>query len=103
MARKQGSCADLLDFASAPRWRSAVFWASISFVVCHVIAMGTVPLATETAMPLDSDLLPQLLHFAAVFCRFTLPLGFVVGGLVTYLKSKRSQVAGHPRQAARDL
>jgi hypothetical protein len=89
MARRQGTSGDILDFTSTPRWRSAVFWASISFVVFHCIAMGTAPLASDAASDPNSDLLRQLIHFTAVFCRFTLPLILVVGGLVANLKTKR--------------
>ena len=53
--------------------------------------MSTMPLAYETTTDLNSDLLRQLIHFAAVFCRFTLPFGFMIGGLVAYRKIQQGR------------
>lgn len=77
---------DILHFASTSRSRSSVTLAAVSFAICHLAAMATGPAAGLAA---DSDLeIPrQLIHFAAEFCRFVLPLGFMVVGFATRAKS----------------
>jgi len=79
MAHKHG-LDDLLHFASAPRLRLAVTLAAVSFAICHVAVMATA--ATPNGITVDLDEIPrQLIHFAAVFCRFALPLGFMIVGM----------------------
>jgi hypothetical protein len=76
---------ELLNFVSTSRSRSTVTLAAVSFAICHLAAMATGPAAGGIV---DSDLeIPrQLIHFTAEFCRFVLPLGFVVAGFATRAK-----------------
>jgi hypothetical protein len=80
MAHKRGVLDDFLDFASTSRSRSTVTLAAVSFAVCHFAAIATAP-AGVTA-DLDVDIPRQLVHFAAVFCRFALPLGVMIVGMI---------------------
>jgi hypothetical protein len=76
---------ELLHFVSTSRSRSTVTLAAVSFAFCHLAAIATGPAAAVTA---DSELeIPrQLIHFAAEFCRFVLPLGLMVAGFATRAK-----------------
>jgi hypothetical protein len=76
---------ELLHFVSTSRSRSTVTLAAVSFAICHLAAIATAPAAGVTA---DSDLeIPrQLIHFAAEFFRFVLPLALMVAGFATRAK-----------------
>jgi hypothetical protein len=88
MALKYRIFDQLLHFASTSRSRATVTLAAVSFAICHLVAIGTVPAAGITA---DSDLeIPrQMLHFAAEFCRFVLPLGFMLAGFASRAGTRR--------------
>src|ERR1700674_617414 len=87
MALKSHFVDDILRLASASRSRSAVTVAAVSFAICHFIVMGTATANAATA-DLDAEIPLQLIHFAAVVCRFALPLGFMVLGFATHAKAK---------------
>jgi len=76
---------DLLHFASTSRSRATVTMAAVSFAICHLIVMGT---ANGTA-DLGIEIPRQLIHFFAELCRFALPLGVMVVGLIQR-RSKQS-------------
>ena len=82
MALKYRVFDELLHLVSTSRSRSTVTLAAVSFAICHLVAMGTGPAAGVTADP-DFEIPRQLIHFAAEFCRFVLPLGFMVAGITT--------------------
>jgi hypothetical protein len=73
---------DLLNFASSSRSRSMVTLAAVSFAVCHLVVMGTGAAPVSGSADLDLDIPRQLIHFAAELCRFALPLGVVVIGMI---------------------
>ena len=73
---------DLLSFASSSRSRSMVTLAAVSFAVCHLVVMGTGAAPVSGSADLDLDIPRQLIHFAAELCRFALPLGVVVIGMI---------------------
>ena len=89
MAHKREVLDDFLDFASASRSRSAVTLAAVCFAVCHFVVIATA--SAGVTADLNVDIPRQLVHFAAVFCRFALPLGAMVVGLV-HARSKHSAV-----------
>ena len=88
MALKSHFVDDLLRVASASRSRTAVTLAAVSFAICHFIVMGTANAAVTA--DLDAEIPLQLVHFAAVVCRFALPLGFMVVGFATHSKAVRA-------------
>ena len=94
MALKAHFVDDLLRFASASRSRSAVTLAAVSFAICHFIVMGTATANAAVTADLDAEIPRQLVHFAAVFCRFALPLGFMVAGFATHARAKEAGAAG---------
>jgi len=66
---------ELLEFTSQPKWRSAIWFAALSFAVCHIVAIAMPPVTLESA----------LIHFAAVLLRFLLPCAcFLVGVAAAY-------------------
>jgi hypothetical protein len=85
MALKSRVFDDLLHLASTSRLTSAVAFAAISFAICDLAVLETAP-AGVTA-DLDADIPRQLIHLAAVFCRFALPLAFMVAGFATRAKT----------------
>jgi hypothetical protein len=90
MALKSRFVDDLLRVASASRSRSAVTLAAVSFAICHFIAMGTATANAAVTADLDAEIPLQLIHFAAVVCRFVLPLGFMVAGFTTHARAVRA-------------
>jgi hypothetical protein len=89
MANKQGVWDTFLHSVSTSRSRSAVTLAAVSFAICHLAVLGTAPDPSGITADLDVEIPRQLLHFAAVFCRFALPLGFLVAGFATRAKTAR--------------
>jgi hypothetical protein len=81
MAVKSPVFDDLLHFASTPRSKSTVTLAAVSFAVCHLIVMGTYT-APASGSADDLEIPRQLVHFAAELCRFALPLGVIIIGLI---------------------
>jgi hypothetical protein len=94
MARKSHFVDDLLRFVSASRSRSAVTLAAVSFAICHLVVLGTATANAAATVDLDAEIPLQLIHFAAVVCRFALPLGFMVAGFTTHAKAKKAGAAG---------
>jgi hypothetical protein len=81
MAVKSQVFDDLLHFASTSRSKSTVTLAAVSFAVCHLVVMGTYA-APVSGTADDLEIPRQLLHFAAELCRFALPLGVLVVGII---------------------
>jgi hypothetical protein len=82
MAVKSQAFDDFLHFASTSRSRSIVTLAAVSFAVCHVVVMGSSPAPVSVITDLDAEIPRQLIHFAAELCRFALPLGVVIVGMM---------------------
>jgi hypothetical protein len=72
----------LLHLASTSRSRSAITLAAVSFAICHFVAIATMPAPAVVANDLDAEIPRQLIHFAAVFLRFALPLSVMVVGMI---------------------
>jgi hypothetical protein len=81
MAHKSPVVDDLLHLASAPRSRSVVMAAAVSFAVCHVVVLATAPAAIVSG-DLDAEIPRQLVQFAAVLCRFAVPFGILIVGMM---------------------
>jgi hypothetical protein len=88
MAHKYGVLDDLLHFVSASRSRSAVMLAAVSFAIFHLAVMATAP--GPAAADVDAEIPRQLMHFAAVICRFVLPLGFMLAGITAHARAAAS-------------
>jgi hypothetical protein len=68
----------LLHLAAAPRSRSVVTAAAVSFAVCHVVVLATAPGGGN----LEAEIPRQLIYFAAVLCRFAVPFGIMLVGMM---------------------
>ena len=91
MAPKSRIFDDLLNFASTSRSRSTVTWAAVCFAICHLVAMGTNAAAGGGA-DLAGEIPRQLIHFVAELCRFALPLGVMLVGMI-HGRSKQSSLS----------
>jgi hypothetical protein len=92
MAVKSQVFGDLLHFASTSRSKSTVTLAAVSFAVCHLVVMGTYAAPVSGTADLDLEIPRQLVHFAAELCRFALPLGVVIVGMIRG-RSKQSSLS----------
>ncbi len=91
MARKQNRIDDVLEFAATPRGRATVFWAAMAFAACHVAVL----LTAQSGLNPNDALQQQLLHFAAVLCRFVLPCAVMLTGVTAFVAGKlRGSVSG---------
>ena len=73
---------DLLHFASTSRSRTTVTLAAVSFALCHLVVLSTGSALAGAASDLQGEIPRQLIHFAAELCRFALPLGVMVVGMI---------------------
>jgi hypothetical protein len=83
----------LLHLASIPRARPVVTAAAVSFAICHLVVLATVPTSVAIANNLDVELPRQLVYCAAVLCRFALPLVIMVAGIAY----RRAGLSDEPR------
>jgi restriction system protein len=91
MARRQGLFDDLVEIGSKLPWRAAVLSAAVIFVVCHVIAIGTVPIAAaKTLADLGTVVQRQIAHQAATIFQYLLPIGLLIGAMLSYIKQSRT-------------
>lgn len=82
MAHKFRLVDDLLHLASTSRSRSVVTAAAISFAICHLVVLAASPASVAIAGNLDAEIPRQLVYFAAMLCRFAVPLGIMIVGMV---------------------
>ncbi len=87
MAHKFRLVDGLLRLASTSRSRSVVTAAAISFAICHFVVLAAAPASAAIAGNLDAEIPRQLVYFTAVLCRFAVPLGIMVVGMM-YGRSK---------------
>ena len=89
MAHKIRLVDDMLHLASTSRSRSVVTAAAISFAICHFVVLAAAPASVAVGGNLDAEIPRQLVYFAAVLCRFAVPLGIMIVGMM-YGRSKSS-------------
>jgi hypothetical protein len=82
MAHKIRLVDGLLHLASTSRSRSVVTAAAISFAICHCVVLATAPASIPIAGNFDAEIPRQLVYFAAVLCRFAVPLGIMIVGMM---------------------
>jgi restriction system protein len=83
---------DLLTLASRLPWKVSMGLAAISFIVLHIIAsnFGRAVTATSTA-DLGGVVIRQYIHVFAMLLQFILPVGFLVGAVVSLVKRSHSK------------
>ena len=82
MAHKFRLVDGLLHLTSTSRSRSVVTAAAISFAICHCVVLAAAPTSLAIAGNLDAEIPRQLVYFAAVLCRFVVPLGVMLVGMM---------------------
>jgi hypothetical protein len=93
MARPEHRIIDFAGFTATREWRFALTVAVISFLLFHGLAMATP--ATNHDLPLDqASFERQMLHFIAVFLRFTLPFACMMAAFGVYIKQRRASRPG---------
>jgi hypothetical protein len=88
MALKSRVFDDFLHFASTSRSRSTVTLAAVCFAICHLFVMGTGSAAADATAELQGEIPRQLIHFVAELCRFALPLGVMLVGMIQQRKRR---------------
>ena len=58
--------------------------AAVSFAVCHLVVIGTGAPSAGGSADLPAEIPRQLMHLAAELCRFALPLGVMVIGMIRH-------------------
>ena len=92
MARRQGVLDDLMHIGVKLPWRAAVLLAAGSFLVLHLIAVGTsAPAATTTLAGLGTAVGHQLIHTIALFLQYILPVGLLIGATIGYFKQSQAK------------
>ena len=89
MAHRYRLVDGLLHLASTSRSRSVVTAAAFSFAICHFVVLAAAPASVAAAGNLDAEIPLQVVYFAAVLCRFAVPLGIMIVGMM-YGRSKPS-------------
>jgi restriction system protein len=93
MARRQGGFSDFLDLASKLPWQVGCGLAVVSFLVLHftTIAFAGSPSAPSLG-EFGNIVVHQIVHTGAYLLQFVVPLGFLIGGAVSFFK-------GSPRRS----
>lgn len=82
MAHRLRLVNEVLHLASTARSRSVVTAAAISFAICHFVVLAAAPTSPAIAGNLDAEIPRQLVYFAAVLCRFAVPLAIMIVGMM---------------------
>jgi restriction system protein len=88
MAAFQGLIDDLMEFGLRLRPRVGIALAIVSWMIFHVIAAQTTPVA---GVSIAQFTVQTLTHFTAFFLEFAVPFGLMVGVLVSVLRRRRAR------------
>lgn len=105
MARKRTSAfEDLIDIAAHLPWKVGVALAIVAYVVLHYFAtrasLPTNPAELKSlGKTIGESAAQSLTTTFAVFLQYIIPVGFLIGALVSFIKRKR-QTALHARVAS---
>ena len=92
MTAFQGLIDDLLEFGVRLRPRVSIALACVSWMIFHVVATETVPVAGKpTAEGIAAFTAHSLMHFAAFFLQFAVPFCLLVGVLVSVILRRRAK------------
>lgn len=92
MAALQGLIDDLLEFGLRLRPRVSIALAGLSWMIFHVIAGQTVPVAGKApAAGLAAVTAQTLIYFTAFFLQFAFPFCLMVGVLVSVIRRRRAK------------
>ena len=88
MAAFQGLIDDLLEFGLRLRPRVGIAMAIVSWMIFHVVAAQTTPVAGQSIAQFTVQ---SLTHFTAFFLEFSVPFCLMVGVLVSVLRRRRAR------------
>jgi restriction system protein len=92
VAAIQGLIDDLLEFGLRLRPRVGIALAVLSWMIFHVIAGQTVPVAGKAAAAgIAAFTLQTLIYFTALFLQFAFPFCLMVGVLVSVIRRRRAK------------
>jgi restriction system protein len=102
--RRTSAFDDLLSFASKLPWKVSVGLAFASYVALHLVALGSAqsPAATNPA-DLGNVVIRGYLHFFALFTQYIIPVGFLIGAAVSFLKRRQSIGLLDEARSGRDI
>ena len=85
---KQGLSEDLMDFGLRVPPRVGIALAAVSWMIFHVIAVQTGPVATtSTVQSLAAITLHSVIYVSAFFLQFAVPFCLLVGVSVSLIKA----------------
>jgi restriction system protein len=92
MARRQGFFDDLMHIGLGLPWRVAVLSAAGSYLVLHIVAVGTsAPAAITTLVGLGTVVWHQLIHTIAMFSQYLVPVGLLIGAIIGYFQQSQAK------------
>jgi len=87
-SRRSGFFDDLLEIAAKLPWKASAVLAVFSFLVLHWISGVDVGTATDTK-ELGSVVAKQIFRMVGLIGQFIVPVAFIVGAIVSFLKQGR--------------
>ena len=90
-SRQAGAFSDLLDVASKLPWKVSLGVAAISLLGFHLLAAAFAATPTVTTVAdMGGVVIHQGIHVFASIFQYVIPMAFVIGASVSYLKRSRS-------------
>ena len=90
MARRDGLFTDLLDLAFKLPWQASVSLAIVVGGALHLVAVASSgPVTTTTFADMSTVVIHSGVHAIASIFQFVLPIAFVVGAVMSFIKRKR--------------
>jgi restriction system protein len=90
-SRQAGAFSDLLDVASKLPWKVSLGVAALSLLGFHLLAAAFAPTPTVTTVAdMGGVVIHQGIHVFASIFQYVIPMAFVIGASVSYLKRSRS-------------
>ena len=90
-SRQAGAFSDLLDVASKLPWKVSLGIAAISLLGFHLLAAAFASTPTVTTVAdMGGVVIHQGIHVFASIFQYVIPMAFIIGASVSYLKRSRS-------------
>lgn len=105
MSRRRASAFDdLLTIASKLPWKVSVGLAFASYLMLHFVAVGSSqpPVATNPA-DLGNVVIRGYIHIFALLCQYIIPVGFLIGAAVSFLKQRQAIGLVDEARTGRDI
>jgi restriction system protein len=102
--RRASAFDDLLTIASKLPWKVGLGLAFASYFVLHFVAVGSAqpPAATNPA-DLGNVVIRGFIHIFALFAQYVIPVGFLIGAAVSFLKGRQASGLLEEARTGRDI